>query len=143
MPKRRLAIEPPRSRARNAYDLLTAIRHVILREPRRYNQGNWLERTPKGKKLASYEPSCGTVGCIAGWAIVLTRKRGEDGSFDSFNVARLAQKLLGLSPSQADRLFNGGAASGNPQTKDHAIEGVKHIAEFQQDFSSQLKKKRV
>lgn len=45
---------------------------------------------------------CGTVGCVAGWTLYLTNKRGS---------MYYAGHLLNLEPRQADRLFVGGPGS--------------------------------
>lgn len=62
-----------RSDATTAYDLLTDIRAYILEEPKRIFMGDWiLKRNEVKRRLDSEAPVCGTVGCIAGNADVLT-----------------------------------------------------------------------
>lgn len=76
--------------ATNAYDLLEDVKQVITDDPRRYNQGTWVETinptllkaendlgNPIVDELDSYVvdflkseakmPECGTIGCVAGW----------------------------------------------------------------------------
>lgn len=96
--------------------LLLAVKRAILEEPRRINMDISIKR-----KTTGAAPRCGTVGCIAGWALVLdalskrphkamTRPvmgevlRGLDKAWDS-SVLPNAEELLRLTVSQADRLF--------------------------------------
>lgn len=50
----------------SAYDLLERVCEVILEEPKRYDQGNWLFDCKK-QWDGQDGPACGTVGCVAGW----------------------------------------------------------------------------
>lgn len=83
--------------------LLRKIKRLILAEPRRMSSWFYPNQTRSG-------PPCGTVGCIAGWAILLKGKTmGErlrcviDKDFD---IQRKAQIHLGLAAAQARRLFH-------------------------------------
>lgn len=69
--------------------LLRRIKRHILEEPRRLNMygfGYKIHGTPSPD-----EPPCGTVGCIAGWAIWLSGLQVSE-----VNVIRKASTLLGL-----------------------------------------------
>lgn len=46
--------------------LLRRVAKHIVEEPRRYNQGSWCDR--------SNDAPCGTMACIAGWAVILGDK---------------------------------------------------------------------
>jgi hypothetical protein len=46
---------------------LRRIKEIILAEPRRLNMGDWIAAVRTDHESA---PTCGTVGCIAGWAIL-------------------------------------------------------------------------
>lgn len=62
-----------RSNAKTAYGLMTDIRAYILEEPKRVYMGDWIIRGKKAieLKFETEAPVCGTVGCIAGNAMVL------------------------------------------------------------------------
>ena len=84
--------------------LLQRIKAHILEEPKRYEQATY------GAKLLPEEggPACGTVACLAGWAVVLSGKRllDKDGSC-RIDVDTLAYKLTGLGPKgfMADKYY--------------------------------------
>lgn len=128
----------PVSRAKTAYGLLSEVRRLILEEPLRYNQEDWLSRIEEHANLFKF-PSCGTIGCVAGW--VATLKRGRD--FDWMGSLKIASEILGVSEEQAFELFNGGAARGQKQTRQHAESGAAHIARFQKKYHAQLIAKHV
>lgn len=128
----------PKSRAKTAYTLLTEVRELILSEPLRYNQRDWLSRVEEHEGVCLF-PKCGTVGCVAGW--VATLKEGR--SFDWAKSADLARPILGLSYDQGEELFNGGAVRGTSQTVEHAKAGAQHIAAFQKKYRAQLLAKKV
>lgn len=67
-----------RSKATNAYDLVTDVIAAVLQEPRRLNMGFYLSDTTGEND----SPACGTVGCFAGWAIVL--RFGRAGAFRQY-----------------------------------------------------------
>lgn len=94
-------------------ELLLKVKAVILEEPSRLDMYRWLEHHPPGRKLwdTAYSgtvdaqltvPSCGTVGCIAGWVIVLAGKENES---LGVSLSGVAAEALGLSQLQADSLF--------------------------------------
>ena len=60
----------PHTQAETAFDLLNDIIRIIQEEPRRMDMGNWI-CNPKAVSAVRKLPACGTVGCIAGWAVVL------------------------------------------------------------------------
>lgn len=67
-----------RSDATNSYDLMTDIAAYILEEPKRVYMGDWLmEGDEIRRRLGDEGPVCGTVGCIAGNAGVLTDGRAS------------------------------------------------------------------
>lgn len=92
--------------------LLDKIKAHIMEEPRRIIMSVWREQTTKrsleaavpllngiSKYITVKAPPCGTIGCIAGWAQVLT-KTTELGHPEI--AARL---VLGLDQEVANRLF--------------------------------------
>jgi hypothetical protein len=142
----------PVSKAKTAYGLLSEIRKLILKEPRRYNQETWLDRSPE------LRAPCGTTACVAGWVNVL---RGDpklsghaerDGQ-DVFPIEESATAILGITQKQASGLFNGDACGSRYDDREwgeteqkvqkHAKRGAAHIERFRQKYAKQLKAKRV
>jgi hypothetical protein len=83
--------------------LLRKIQTHILESPNRLMMGDIISYYPPGTSLqegrVTYTvPSCGTVACIAGWALVLTGTKGD------FHL-NTAAKLLGI--PYEDELFGG------------------------------------
>ena len=92
--------------------------NLAIRDPRAFNMGMWLSQR--------IENECGTVACIAGWAVAKkVESEGEQlvrmggGSFmtnkDCFvrSVPNVAQEWLGLDDDQAGELFHGSTAAGS------------------------------
>lgn len=132
----------PTSTAATAYELLSEIRHLILAEPKRFDQTHWLTQRVG---LASYTPkqypACGTVGCVAGWVRVLKRPHATESTADTPFVAR---RVLKISKDKSFELFAGAACGATKgQTLSHAKAGAKHIAKFQRKYAKQLKRTRV
>lgn len=132
-----------KSKAKTAYALLSEIRRLILAEPRRYNQNWWLTRGRPTKRAKDDAPrgipSCGTVGCVAGWVYAL-KHRGDHVDEECF-----AAKVLGLESDRgmAHALFAGGILTAPAQTLAHAKEGAAHIARFQKTYERRLKATKV
>lgn len=91
-------------------ELLERVKQHILEEPLRLEMGEGLMfRAPGTERRAYYTdsivqtPVCGTVGCIAGWACLLTDKNWDDTSWDSIRFR--ARELIGLNYWQSSRLF--------------------------------------
>jgi hypothetical protein len=86
--------------------LLRKIQRHVLDNPKRIDMDCFIER--KAEELEAGRglehdtfPRCGTVGCIAGWAVTLsTKERIPYGQ-----IAEKAKALLGLSDIQAYQLF--------------------------------------
>lgn len=87
--------------------LLRKVKRHILEEPKRLDMGTWGE--------SSRRSPCGTVGCIAGWGMVLSQKHPER-FIGEENADALAELLgswtedpgasaLGITTEQARRLF--------------------------------------
>ena len=137
----------PVSKAKTAYGLLSEIRKLILAEPNRYFQGAWRltkDNLTEDEKM----PACGTIGCVAGWVDVLKSKRPlpANAAWErGIEFQRRGMEILGLSNSQAGRLFDGEAAGFRIRigVVEHARRGAEHIARFQKRYAAQLKAKRV
>lgn len=124
----------PISTADNAYDLLSEIIQLILGEPKRYDQTDWLYTGDSAKdNYQEWTPACQTVGCVAGWTVLL--KIG-----DVYNTFKHAMEILGITNDQADVLFSGAAAGFRYERDDkddtfiteaslrtHAERGAAHI----------------
>lgn len=59
------------------------------------------------------EASCGTVGCIGGWAFMLND--GGERPESSRKITKFAQEFLGLTPGGAGALFYGTWTTKSPQ----------------------------
>lgn len=126
----------PKSKAKNAFDLLSEIAALALEEPKRMRMGIWGGRASRedyANLRANQMPSCGTVGCIGGWTMTL-KPRG-----------RFATEILGLDFDQAnDLMFANGLVDADGQgTAKHARMVAAHIRRFQTEHAKQLKAKRV
>lgn len=101
----------PVSRATNALELLEEVIKLIEEEPLRYNQGDWLQRirqfylSPGSAPIST--PACGTVGCVAGWVVILI----QDVPGYASDAAHFAEGILGITRSQRYDLFDGAAVS--------------------------------
>jgi len=132
-----------RTEAKNAYDLLREVRSLILANPQRYNQHDTLSFGKEGDTYWGDEtkyPSCGTIGCRAGWVAALVAPRPNRLQ----NVMKYAQKVLGLTEEQADTFFDSYAAGrGSICTLEHARIGAKGITAFIRKNRNQLLAKRI
>lgn len=77
--------------------LLNQIMEHILEEPRRANMDMWLQ-----KNSHLYKHDCHTVGCIAGWAVML---EGEKEEQTYLNTRMAAIRLLKLPEGRENELF--------------------------------------
>jgi hypothetical protein len=112
--------------------LLRKVKRHILLEPKRLNMGCFIARKDELQDdplmYPVKFPSCGTVGCIAGWAVALsTEKKLKYGRIEG-----AAKRLLGLTPRQAYYLFydEDGIVTAAPQTVWHARQTAKLIDHF-------------
>lgn len=102
--------------------LLRKVKRHILEEPKRLDMNTFVSRRMSWRPEEE-RPECGTVACVAGWAVLLDRidkgkglPRRVDNSF-YMRVALNAGALLGLSYEESNRLF---MFSGWPKELDHA-----------------------
>lgn len=135
-----------RTRAKTADGLLAHIQRLILEEPKRYNQGHWLEllKDPHHAYILKQDdfPSCGTIGCVAGWAVALTQPVTQSvAAWEGSAFHSRAQAILGLTIEQSVELFSSGAISRHltPGTQAYAKAGVKHIEAFRKAHRKQLR----
>jgi len=137
----------PRSDATNVYDLLQDVKQAILEEPRRVDM-NFVayvdDRTRQwtnprtGRKEVMPAPSCGTVGCFAGWTMLLAGMTpGQAGSKWTGGakdiLGPLNYKFTGSDGALCD-VFNWGAGDGilsmKPGTRAYARAVCKRIDRF-------------
>lgn len=138
----------PVSKAKTAYALLSEIAALALEEPERiamrivHSSGDSLERLIQESARIKKIPSCGTVGCIAGWALV---QRGELRAEGPWSQLDRAADMLGLSSHQREDFFCDDTLMDacNQQTLTHAKNVVKHIRAFQRKHAKQLKAKTL
>jgi hypothetical protein len=135
----------PKSKAANAYDLLSEVARAVTAEPKRLRMGTWLDTKAK-RRLGVEAPACGTIGCIAGWSVMLSgsrtlrREMARGVYFNYYETP--ASGLLGLDEEQSEELFNTDV-EGRFGTRAHARNAVRRIRAFQQKYATQLKAKAV
>ena len=81
-----------------------------------FNMEMWLEKEEN-------EHSCGTVGCIAGWATLLAHPNAPVEELSKLSTAR---RLLGISYEEASRLFYG-HWSNKPRSKITIQDAITHL----------------
>lgn len=155
-PNEPVFIDPPTSNATNAYDLLLDVRQAIIDEPKRLDMSIvcvrgvtlthafvWDSDSQRAQRAKWESPACGTVGCLAGWALTLKGRTKPDennrGYMDN------AEVLLGLTPIQAEELFTPDAliTAKNKQSQIHVDATVAHLDAFMVKNAKQLLSTRV
>ncbi len=132
---------------------LRKIAKHILEQPRRMDMGNWYCTGDSAKdEYGSHTPKCGTVGCIAGWAVQLYGDKAllEEAAApysEGVNFSDEAQRLLGLTARQAGELFLPGywPEEFREQLDDYS-QGTKRyakvVADRIEDFAREAKESR-
>lgn len=97
------------------YPLLRKVREMILKRPRQFEMAGFFEGVLFGVggadiEVPSTNPShCGTACCIGGWAITLQQMpkipMPSKANYEFMKAGRDAQRVLGLTGPQANRLF--------------------------------------
>jgi len=131
----------PRSTATNAYDLMADVVKVIRDEPKRMDMSTFtrlkMKFVPKARR-----PACGTIGCVAGWMVMLTM---SDEHLWEIRDAGLmsewrAQQLLPSSVrGAASRLFYSMVHAGDDGTPAYAEEVITLIEAFMRDHEAALR----
>ncbi len=86
-----------------AIALLRKVKRKILSKPKSFDMNFWASRDSRAE--------CGTVGCIAGWVLMLSRPRFQESvRAGVYNALRLDWKMeaareLGIEDDQASPLF--------------------------------------
>lgn len=128
---KKFATLPKPIRSKDPVAILTAVCDAIREEPKRYDQGTYLEQqagnTVRGD---DYFPQCGTVCCVAGWVNILTGAR--DRTYE--HQRALATETLKLEYEEASELFDAEPDDvrlrHDVTPRQHAADGIKHIKRF-------------
>lgn len=131
----------PKSKAKTAYGLLSEVCAVVLAEPKRLRMSVPLRLN--AHEFLDDAPICGTVGCVAGWTVMLKlAPREVIGS-----TCDAAATILGLTDTQASKLFyefpSDHGDTSREGSRGHAKAEVKLIRKFQKTHAKQLKAKAV
>ena len=85
-------------------ELLTRVRDQILSEPTSLDMSVFIAGGVRAERQHGWPPPrCGTMACIAGWAVIL--KRGVDRAFESDDVWTTARNDLEITSVQSTALF--------------------------------------
>jgi hypothetical protein len=106
--------------------LLKKVKKHILAEPKRINMNTWGRDSDEGEP----QPACGTVGCIAGWIVFLSKPKSKWDFWKSSDIRSEATRLLRMKDWQVDGLFSPYGVYGEPGTRDHAKSVAKRIDYF-------------
>lgn len=89
--------------------LLKAVKRAIQQEPKRLDMNIWVGSTKDFPFPGHMRLACGTVACIAGWALLLHRRKGRQPIQEVRDkigtVQDAARKVLRISPLQERALF--------------------------------------
>jgi len=83
-------------------NLLHDVKECILADPSQFHMANW--------QIPSEHSSCGTTGCIAGWAVWLDKPEERDykkniSLIPPCDIEPTAQQSLGITKRQGNALF--------------------------------------
>lgn len=131
----------PKSRAKTAYGLLSEIVAIVKDEPKRLDMIMPLNlHATESYPLA---PSCGTVGCVAGWAVML---RGDPRS-ESTSITSQGVRILGVQEALGELFYKFPKTprdDAKPKTiARHAAEEITIIRAFQKKYRTQLLAKKL
>lgn len=134
-----------KTKARNAVELLGEVKAIIRKEPRRCFMHEWKVNNKYMKQKHDLDgPECNTVGCIAGWIIMLKPGTAREVSYDP---ALQAAEILGVRHYAALRLFLGQYPYTFPQSTDYGTPGYvervcRNIDEFIEYNKQQLEDRK-
>lgn len=136
-----------RSNAKTAYGLMSDIAAYILEEPKRVYMGEWLVVGHEEIKdmFGKSGPACGTVGCIAGNAVLLTNRLSQQGSTQekAFTIITGAVDDDSELDNDLYYLFHNASVDANYGTKKYAHIVAKRIAQFQKKHEADLRAVQV
>ena len=124
------------TRDTTAWDVLEKIKELAQEDPKRIRMNSFGYLRASGYDVPDYIklPRCGAVGCISGWAAIVTGRVYETVCFDGLGLTRGQKGELYYPPWYLD---------GGQQTPEHAARVVRHIEKFQQKYEEQLKRTPV
>jgi hypothetical protein len=115
-------------------DRLLAVADIIDLTPDRYDQTFWFAIGDDGDPGAGTEANppdvvgrgikCDSVGCIAGWAVALTPRSGQNAFWRSWDVA--GRHALGLTEGVSLRLFRADL----PMTAEEVADVLRRLAKL-------------
>lgn len=129
---KRTAALPKPIKSKNPVVILKHVIKAIEEEPKRYDQGTFIEIKNTKSTFREDEdfPGCGTICCVAGWTNIIAGR----GRLRYSRQERSAQNVLGLTECEADELFDGSAPGIRDRSdvtpEEHAADGIKHIKRF-------------
>lgn len=85
--------ELPKSNATTVRELLNDVKQALLEEPKRANMGRFVASRDRSDGSYDY-PSCGTVGCFAGWIGILAGVSPDNRALGN-SADRVAMDILG------------------------------------------------
>ena len=129
-----------RSNARNAYDLMSDIAEYILEEPKRIWMRDWMVKGHQNieEKFDTDGPACGTVGCIAGNAVMLAGS-GTDGGVCAQALRILGGRDATLIFKLEYDLFLNTDVDAEYGTKKYARIVARRIAQFQKQHAQEMR----
>lgn len=130
-----------------AYHLLEMVEALALEEPRRVDMGLWYETLVEpGEEITNqFVPTCGTVGCIAGWTLHLVGAPVNEAEEVSDQISDRAANVLGLEYDAAHELFHHrphDEETGDelmPGTPEYVANVADHLRQFRNDYEDVLK----
>ncbi len=93
------------------HPLIEQIIEKILAEPRAFNMEIVLQEAGEAGQYGELAPACNTVGCIAGWAVLLTHGIQQAHTYTHpglkprQDIIEEAAGLLGMSKQEAKQVF--------------------------------------
>lgn len=84
-----------------AVEKLNVLKTHITADPLRIDMDRWIYYE-NGQDIFTIFPKCGTIGCIAGWLVVLFSKTKK---LPTLDISSQAQYLLEIDSERRDNLF--------------------------------------
>lgn len=130
----------PTSKAKTAYGLLSEICALIHDEPKRLDMS--MPLACNANEFYPLAPACGTVGCVAGWVVML---RGNPNA--KMAITTQGADILGIPNAVSDLFYVFPKTSRNDHQVEtltlHAAEEIKIVKAFQKKYRAQLLAKKV
>jgi len=133
-----------RSAAKTAYELMSDIAAYVLEEPKRLWMGDWIIEGEAEIEdfFETRGPVCGTVGCIAGNAVVLTGQ-AQNGRSTSTTATEILAGDNHMLRTSLQCLFLGTGVPAKYGTKKYARIVVERIEKFQEKHEAALRDVKI